>query len=352
MFKSASIVVREEKALRAGIKDKLLKFGISYLDDAFRGIFPSDVVLVGAASGLGKTQFCVNVALHNLEQEKRVHFFALEAEYAEIERRLKFSYVANYYFSDPNRPRLDRPLNFSNWLLNDCGDALVPYDTLAEDYCAGAFKNLFTFYKADKFDLRTLNSKILEIENETDLIILDHLHYFDWEDENDNRALKEIVKLVRDLALENGKPVILVAHLRKRDRGNKDLVPGMEEFQGSSDLFKIATKVITLAPGGPTPDKKFITYFRAPKNRLEGSVNRYVGQMVFDPKKGTYEPGYQIGFSNSESFNELDALQWPDWAVSCRNSIPNNFLFEGNRPSPHAARPKNHAPMFNPGGRD
>lgn len=352
MFKSAADVLREEKALRHGLREKLLSFGNVYLDDAFRGIFPSDVVLVGASSGLGKTQFCVNVALANLENNKRVHFFALEAEYGEIERRLKYSYVANFYFSDPKRPTLDAPLNFSNWLLNDCGDGLATYDTLAENYCASAFQNLFTYYKSDKFDLRTLNQEIINIETETDLIILDHLHYFDWEDDNDNRALKEIVKHIRDLALENGKPVILVAHLRKRDRGNKDLVPGMEEFQGSSDLFKIATKVITLAPGGPTSDKKFITYFRAPKNRLEGSVNRYVGQMIFNPKKGTYESEYQIGYSNTTEFAELESTQWPDWAVRCGNRVQCRPLLEVTKPRAHTSRPKNFTPVFNQSERD
>lgn len=352
MFKSASEVVREEKALRKGLKGKLLKTGVSYLDDAFRGIFPKDVVLVGAASGLGKTQFCVNVALHNLEREKRVHFFALEAEYGEIERRLKYSYVANYYFCDPNRPRLEKPLNFTNWLLDDCGDALEKYDTLAENFCAEAFKNLFTFYKSGDFTVSELQHRVEEIYHESDLIIIDHVHYFDWAEDNDNRALKEIIKAIRDIALQKAVPVILVAHLRKRDRNNKDLVPGMEEFQGSSDLFKVATKVITLAPGAPTPDKKFITYFRASKNRIEGNVNRYIAQMIFDPKKGTYENEYKIGWSNAQAFEELDPASWPDWAERCGNRLQHNSLLERNQPSAHPQGARNSAPVFNPSERD
>src|SRR5690606_36783680 len=103
-----------------------------------------------------------------------------------------------------------------------------------ENFCAEAFKNLFTFYKSGDFTVSELQHRVEEIYHESDLIIIDHVHYFDWAEDNDNRALKEIIKAIRDIALQKAVPVILVAHLRKRDRNNKDLVPGMEEFQGSS----------------------------------------------------------------------------------------------------------------------
>lgn len=352
MFRSAAHVVTEEKALRQGLIENRLSFGIDFLDHALKGITQTDVVLAGAYSGAGKTQFCVNVALANLEQNKRVHFFALEAEYAEIERRLKFSYVANYYFSDPNRPKLDCPLSFSSWLMGEVGPNIEPYDEMAEKFCVAAFKNLFTRYKVDDFDVNALAQEFIMIENETDLVILDHVHYLDWDEESDNRAVKKIAKTVRSLALGSRKPVILVSHLRKRDRHNKEIAPGLDEFHGSSDLYKIATKVITIASGGPDPDGRFITYFRTPKNRIEGGVTRFLARTMFDPKKGTYEKGYRLGWANAADFGDIDPAFWPHWAKRSGDGAQHDSLHERNKSNTHSARPKNHAPRFNPSERD
>ena len=64
---------------------ELLSFGVKFLDDAMIGIYPSDLVLFGAPTGAGKTQFCVNCIMANVNRGKKVHMIALEAEKAEIE---------------------------------------------------------------------------------------------------------------------------------------------------------------------------------------------------------------------------------------------------------------------------
>lgn len=352
MFKPSSEVVTEEKELRSAIKENQLSFGVEFLNDALKGILQTDVVLVGAPSGVGKTQFCVNIALANLSKNKRVHFFALEAEYAEIERRIKFHFVAKFYFADICRPKLDAPLSYSNWLMGDCGPNIEPYDSEAENFCVATLENLYTRYKVDDFDVNLLAEEFLMIEDKTDLVILDHVHYLDWDDENDNKAIKKIAKTVRRLALGSRKPVILVAHLRKRDRNNKELAPGLDEFHGSSDLFKIATKVVTLASGGPDPSGKFITYFRVPKNRIEGGPTRFLAQTTFDPKKGTYEKEYNLGWANATEFGEIDSALWPDWAKPRRDSIQRDSVPSGSKAITHSRRLKNFAPVFNPSTRD
>jgi archaellum biogenesis ATPase FlaH len=294
-----------------------MKFGVDFLDDATRGIYSDDLILIGAPSGAGKTQLCCNIATHNLAEGKRVHYIALEAARFEIERRLKYPIVLKHYYADPRRPQLGRVM-FPEWLLGRYLDAMEPYEDAAEKEFESLYKNLYLYYKQDRFGLAELIAAVSYAAATTDLIMIDHVHYFDFDDDNENRAIKEIAKTVRSLAIEQNKPIILVAHLRKRDRGNEELISGLEEFHGSSDLYKIATKVVTVAPGPVTENGTYETYFRIPKNRLDGGVTRFSAKEYFDPKLGGYHRGlYEIGWSNqsrSKGFETIDHDLLPDWS--------------------------------------
>ena len=317
MFKPASASAFVELEKRRHARNDLLSFGIQYLDDALIGISRSDLVLLGAPSGIGKTQLCCNIALANLSAGRRVHFMALEAEEHEIERRLKYQIIANMYFSDSERPRLSHHLTYDRWVLGDFLDDLHEYEQRAADFFAKAYEQLNLYYRGDRFGITELVEEMLIVSGKSDLFIIDHAHYFDFEEGDENRALKDIAKTVRALVLEEKTPVVLVAHLRKKDRGNEELAPGMDEFMGSSDLVKIATKVVTIAPGGRTPDGCFETFFRTPKNRTSGASNRFIGRVMFDPKRNAYEKSYKVGTSSltkRTGFEELDPSLQPEWA--------------------------------------
>lgn len=309
-----------------------LTFGVSYLDDALTGIAKDDLILLGAPSGAGKTHFCTNLALANLENGKRVHMIALEASRFEIEQRLIYQTMASHFFSDQNRPKLKKPLSFQNWYLNELGPEILPYQEFATEFASKSYSQLQTSYKEPNkdFTVDSLTEAMYFAAEDTDLLIVDHVHYFDWFDENESNALKQIAKTARTLSLEIEKPIILVSHLRKRDRFSKELCPGMEEFHGSSDLFKIATRVISLAPGGVLEPKKATTYFRISKNRYDGSVTRYLGKCQFNYQKVQYEKEYKLGWAGASEFEVLGNDQRPPWASegSCGTVGHDNFPFQ------------------------
>lgn len=295
-------------------RPKELTFGISFLDDAALGILPNDLVLIGARSGVGKTAVCCSIAVANIAQGKRVHFIALEAEPREIVRRLKYQILMRLFFADPNRPQI-KP-QFQKWMLGKYKGVLDSYEIEASKEFIENHRGLFTFYKSGQFDVNDMTKQVILCERETDLVIIDHVHYFDYDEKSENEAIKNIAKMVRTLTLENGIPIILVAHLRKKDRFNTDLAPGIEEFHGSSDLYKIATKVITLAPGPWSNDGRLRSFFRVVKNRFEGSVTRNIAEVTFNQREGKYEIGYRLGDirdNRGEEFVELSS-DYPDWA--------------------------------------
>lgn len=335
MFKPASLSAFVEYEERKNMLDRQLRFGVDYLDDSLRGILPDDLILLGASSGAGKTQLCCNIAYANLEDGKTVHYIALEASRFEIERRLKYPMVFERFISDQHRPRLSRQLNYPDWLLGKFKDQLDQYEKAAAESFEKMFTGLNLYYKQNKFGVAELIESVVVGAAKSDLIIIDHVHYFDFEDDNENRAIKNIAKTVRRLSLEEQKPIVLVAHLRKRDKFSDVLCADMEEFHGSSDLFKIATKVITVGSGRLTDSGSYETFFSTPKNRIDGGVSRFMGRELFSPRKGGYESGkYQVGWSGQtkkEGFQALDSSLVPEWGrrenrssekLSSRDPVP------------------------------
>jgi archaellum biogenesis ATPase FlaH len=334
-FYQSSTIAKKEKDSRRSMRDGLLSFGVDYLDHAMEGILKNDLILIGAHSGGGKTQFCCNVAMHNAKQGKRVHYVALEAEQYEIERRILYQLFVKHYLADRDRNHIQ--LNFQKWMLGDFLEIGKKYEELATEEFQETYKTLFTFYKQGDFNVTKFIETVVLCSGETDLIIVDHVHYFDYDDENENRAVKEIAKTARSLSLEQGVPIILVSHIRKRDRNNNDLVPGQEEFHGSSDLFKIATKGITLAPGA-WKQGRLETFFRIVKNRFEGSVTRFVACIDYINSRGNYEKEYEVGDSNqkrTDGFRGLDKASIPDWARGHRpRQVSDHDLLAQNPTSP------------------
>ena len=317
MFFNSPEINLHEEVLRQTAEDGLLKFGINYLDDATEGILKSDIILLGARSGAGKTQLCTNIAWSNVLKGKRVHYIALEAEKYEIERRIKYRIFCEYFLKI--KPKTKHRLSYKNWalgrFLKDCEEI----EKLASSEFEFKAQSLFTYYKEEAFDLSKFIDTVLYCADSTDLIIVDHVHYFDFDDgKNENSSIKEIVTVARDLALRNNIPIILVAHIRKADRFSSSPVPELEDFHGSSDLYKVATKAITLAAGIKyTPDGVAETLMKVVKDRFDSSLTRHLGLLHFDVKRGSYAEKYQVGpeaQKRGEEFNEYVLADYPAWA--------------------------------------
>lgn len=317
-----------ERADRLETGKRMLQFGVKFLDDAMVGIAPRDLVLLGAKTGIGKTQLAMSIALHNVVQGKRVHYFALEAEYREIERRMKYQAVVDRFYGDPNRPyAAPADVRSVEWMTGALDGHLAKYEEAAERDLALVLRGLRTFYRERDFTSDDFAKRLDEVKDETDLVILDHLHYIDTDDTNENRGYKRIVKQIRDAALHAGKPVIVVAHVRKGDRRLEPLVPTIEDFHGSSDISKIATKAVMIAPAYEQPQSSlpylWRTYMQIVKCRQEGSVTRYAALTSFNARSGRYEPFYALGrlTDAGRAFSDLSENDTPSWARRSRMQV-------------------------------
>jgi hypothetical protein len=315
-FRSMAERLHREAQGRIALAERALAYNIAFLDDALRAILPHDLVLIGAPTGMGKTELALDIAARNAMNGRPTHYFALEAEDLELERRRKYALIADRVHRTKSHPNRD-DLNYTDWFLGRCDHIVGDLDGWADEWMREHLSNLHTFYRGQKFDGADLGRAIIEIHRETSLIIIDHLHYVDADENADeNRALHENMKIIRDVSLRVGKPVILVAHLRKKDERAKKLVPSLDDFHGSSNLTKIATQVITIERAhGIEASKWWLapTFMSVSKDRRAGAP-RQVAVTSFDVLRKVYAPGYTLGMVRGSKWEELELGDVPRWA--------------------------------------
>jgi replicative DNA helicase len=319
-FKSSGDRIAGELDERKSYGARALRYHVPFLDDVLRGIAPHDLVLLGAPTGAGKTDLVRLVAQSNARQMKRVHLFALEAEQTEIERRTKYSLLAEF----AHRAGRDLSgLNYRDWYFGRCEHLVGEFNENADRKLATDYKHLHTYYRGARFDMHEMARLFKAIQSQTDLIILDHLHYVDLDGDNENTEYARMLKLIRVTALEMGKPVILVAHLRKRDLRSRAVVPEIEMFHGSSEITKVSTVAIMLAPARQLQERarwyESYTFLHVPKDRM-GGVAGYVAACPFDRRFKNYGESYTLGRLNAagDEWTEIDPNDRPAWAQNHR----------------------------------
>jgi hypothetical protein len=303
--------------------ERALKYHHAFLDDALRALLPNDLVLLGAPTGLGKTDLAMNIAATNAMLGRRVHYFALEAEPRELERRTKFAMISNLAHGrgdgQSGHPRAS-DLNYADWLLGRCEDIASHYNEQVDRVIRKMLSTLWTYYRGQIFGAQDLQKQILGIHKDTDLIVIDHLHYIDIEsDEHETRAVGDVVKTIRDVSLRVGKPVILIAHLRKRELGSKRLLATLDDFHGSSNIVKICTQAITIERCHVVEPAAWYlapTFMAVLKDRRAGAPP-FVAVTNFDRRKKSYESKYTLGRLGKAGteWTPLDQQDVPNWAV-------------------------------------
>jgi replicative DNA helicase len=296
----------------------LVKTGINYLDDCTGGIWPGDFIVISAKSGAGKSEIASIIAQNVSAKGKRVLFFALESYHGEVTDRMVYRELGKIVYE-----KYKAYINYKDYLRGLYDAEYIPEMKQAERTAEKKRELMSVFYREGETKIEDLVKTVEEyyspeqFKNIADLIIIDHLAYFDFSDEKEYTAIKKAVRRIRDLTLKEKVPVILVAHLRKSNRMLKEIVPDMEEIQGASEIFKEATQVITIAPYyQANQEHRYATLFRVGKFRLLGSVKRYVGAHYFNSITNEYEPDYNVGIT---SFDEkelklLSPQDYPYWA--------------------------------------
>lgn len=270
------------------------KYGVPYLDRELVGIAKSDLVVIGARSGAGKTSLAK--IIYTANDIHKTALFSLE----NYEGDLQASMVRKEY-----NDMVGSYWDAEKWLTGAVTDIDEDALRIATERVNDKLKGGYIFGRIPPNDdpnkqhwtVDTLTEKIIWCATHgIELIIIDHLDYLDRDDpnESDNAHITELMKSIRT-AQELGSAVVAFSHLRK-PMGNVEnlVVPNENEFIGSSNKVKQATRVIMFAPANEgDAEHGYGTWCCIRKNRV-GGIKNQAAKLFFMPATETYKDAYEI----------------------------------------------------------
>ena len=315
-----------EKAIDLRKENKILaKYGISYLDDLLCGIASKDFVLIGAESGAGKTELAVEI-MKECAKTTRVRMLALEADDGEPIQRLDYKNRVKLYYADNYRKHQTIDYRrFQNNLIDLEKYKEGSLTALEED-----LKNVIVDYKGEEFTITTLTQLIGNIKDEVDVLIIDHVDYFDLDNgDNDNEHMSKLMQTLRKMNQIYGITIIAISHLKKSNFVKGKVIPTMEDFHGSSSKFKQVKVCILLAPDYDNRDYaggRFGTYITVPKTRA-GANNALVARMMFNSRYNAYEKEYELlrVIRGGELGEKVEEHNLPNWYQD-HKELPKNVI--------------------------
>jgi hypothetical protein len=330
---------KDELLYREGIQfNSLCRYGVVPLDDALRAINKRELIVIAAGSGYGKSELALNISRYNAMNGKVVAHYNLEGGYIEAVQRMKWRDICSEYYKMHNKGDfLD--LDYRKWVLNEVQHEILIdiekvvfaemqkkltgklylYDNPMGLNCKSFCESLVTLegLRCD-FGLKPDVRARLESAANLDLIVIDHLHYFSLDkDENEIAEITAILKTVKRITEEMDIPVILVAHLRKLPRGHG--IADKEDIYGTSNIHKIANTCIILAPDHEKDDYsqgQYPTYIRIAKSRqgLRPNLLMYSSFDIHTRSYGEQYDLYKCFPDGSVASAPLNDFEKPTWA--------------------------------------
>ncbi len=309
-------------------------FGIKPLDDALIGFLPDDLVVIAADSGTGKTEIGQNVALHNAINGRSVALYSIEGSDESAISRMKWKTMKDLYYK---ANRKDIHWDFRKWRMNletnpevaklekeamefldkQIGNRLHLYH-VNESFTIKDFKNSLAWFKSKEsvLDQYLKHGTQLEHKLDIDLLIIDHLQYFTFDNPmNEMSDTTEILKELKNIAEYHKIPVLLISHLRKKEK-NRGL-PNQEDLFGTSNIAKICSQLIVIAPAHAGIDYTqdiYPTFFRYCKSRT-GLKSNFAILCDFHARTSKYAEEYKLFYLHENQIkDEIKPHQLPSWA--------------------------------------
>jgi replicative DNA helicase len=211
-----------------------LETGFVDLDRMTAGLHPSDLIIVAARPGLGKTSLCLNIAEHVAIRLKRsVGVFSLEMSKEQLVKRLLCSEsridahrINTGYLNKEDWNRLSRAsgdLSDTRFFIDDSASITVP-------------------------ELRS-KARRLSLEHGLDLVIVDYLQLMSGSSqryENRTQEISQVSRGLKGIAKELGVPVIAVSQLSRaiESRTGEHRRPQLSDLRESGSIEQDADMVM------------------------------------------------------------------------------------------------------------
>lgn len=206
--------------------------GINALDDMLTGLNKSDLIILGARPGMGKTSFALNIARHvAIKERKTVCFFSLEMTRDQLAQRLLSSEAC--IASEKLRTGKIEGSEWTN--LVQATEIL----SKAEIYVD----------QTTRITVNEMKAKLRRMPK-VDLVIIDYLGLMSSTKKTDNQAqiVGDITQNLKNMAKELNVPIICAAQLNRGGEGTdkKSHRPSLSSLRDSGSIEQDADIVLFL----------------------------------------------------------------------------------------------------------
>lgn len=298
-------------------KESICEYPIQYLQDALSGILPSQLIIIGSDTGIGKTEIANMIAFHNTLRGKEVYLFALEGAWDEVIQRERYKRIVQKAFV-LNRGLYEK-LSYDRFMAGSLTKEIKEvWKDNDEATLKAAYQKLHVYTRRNPLDKKTIITQLERIHDKADLVVIDHLQYFDFFTQREHSEITEIMKNVRMLTSKYKVPVVLVSHLRKKS--NDRVFPDNNDFHGSSNIAKQADACIILSPvamdenplENQISNNLYATGIRITKAR-SGISQNILGVVDFDFATKKYRENYTLKLIGAYGIQDYDFSKYPKW---------------------------------------
>lgn len=227
------------EAAASGNKIPGLSTGLPDLDRTILGLNKSELILIAARPGMGKTSIALNIALHvGMNLGKTIAVFSLEMSREQMVTRL-LSRAALV----PSQNLLTGQLSEQQWKkVADAAQTLSAADIRIDDNP--------TLTVAD------MNAQCRRVQK-LDLVVIDYLQLMQsagsghsWSNESRTQAVSDISRMLKIMAKELNVPVICLSQLSRANESRQDKRPMLSDLRESGAIEQDADVVIGLYRDG------------------------------------------------------------------------------------------------------
>ena len=227
------------EAAASGEKIPGISTGLPDLDRVTLGLNKSELILIAARPGMGKTSIALNLALYAaMNLKKTVAIFSLEMSREQLVTRLlsRASLV-------PSQNLLTGQLSEQQWReISDAAQALSATDIRIDDN--------------PSLTVSEMNAQCRRVPN-LDLVVIDYLQLMQsagsghsWSNESRTQAVSDISRMLKIMAKELNVPVICLSQLSRANESRQDKRPMLSDLRESGAIEQDADVVIGLYRDG------------------------------------------------------------------------------------------------------
>jgi replicative DNA helicase len=204
--------------------------GIGNIDQAITGLNRSDLILLAARPGMGKTSFALNVTRNAaVKEKKKIAFFSLEMTKEQLASRLLSTEAA----VEGTKLKTGK-LSEEEWIsIIEAGDILS--------------KTQIYFDDTPGITVPEMKAKLRRLKD-VDLVVIDYLQLMSGTKRTDNRVqeISEITRNLKIMAKEINVPVMALSQLSRASEQRADHRPILSDLRDSGSIEQDADIVMFL----------------------------------------------------------------------------------------------------------